>query len=321
MDCIYSLKKKTTSKIEVGGLNVVFKETIRYKIINNNYSSKKNKKVELYTKTCEKERFKNEVEKLKFFKNNFSGKDKDRFFPLLINVDENELEFTTLGENGFDLYNFIVNNKNIYKYEIENKIETENSIYIFFKLIIQAYKNLYDLKVIHGDITPQNIHINCKNMEDLNENHSIIFLDFETCFYLKDTPTKGGSIYYVPSEVYYGIRDSKTEVFSLGAVFYAILTSHQLVNDNISYNNKKKKEKEKEKYKIEFLKYLNTIKSNIIEIYFAKNKYFKKLIEIMVEKREQRISFDMLIKFFSGDLENFKTQIVNYQSNLNNEKK
>lgn len=315
LDCVSSLKKKKTKRINVGGLNVVLKETTGYKIKNNHLGSKRSKSLETYTKTCSKNTFKNEVKMLKFFKNTLS--DRNRFYPLLIHVNKRKLKFTTLGEDGCDIHRLVVNNEYIHKTMI--KIKIENNIYALFKLIIQAYKNLYDLNIIHGDIKPDNIHINCKNMKDVNEECSVIFLDFETCFYLKDTPTLGGCPDYASPEVYNGIVDSTSEVFSFGIVFYAILTGRLLVNQDIPRKEYEKKIKKKtDTYKDHFIMYLNNIKYTILEISYAKNKYFKKLIEIMVERRERRIRFDVLINMFSGDIENFKNQLVEYSINLNN---
>ena len=132
-----------------------------------------------------------------------------------------------------DLLQGIPLNKFMKKY---NKVNVENTVYVIGS-VCEALKYLHHEKVIHRDISPDNIYI-C-------EDNSIILFDFGTAEFsddnvkVMDVVIKAG---YSPIEQYNNINEQGpwTDIYALGATMYVMLTglrppeaSNRRINDEL----------------------------------------------------------------------------------------
>ena len=91
---------------------------------------------------------------------------------------------------------------------------------IIFKELISGLKYLYELNICHRDLKPQNIL--------LDENYTIKISDFGLARLnnennLMDTIC-GSPIYMAPEIMKYNKYDNKADIWSLGIIFYELLT-------------------------------------------------------------------------------------------------
>lgn len=116
----------------------------------------------------------------------------------------------------------------------------EKKAKIIFKELISGLKYLYELNICHRDLKPQNIL--------LDENYTIKISDFGLARLnnennLMDTIC-GSPIYMAPEIMKYNKYDNKADIWSLGIIFYELLTgrtpfkvkSHQELMEKIENN-------------------------------------------------------------------------------------
>ena len=155
------------------------------------------------------QKFQNEADILsKFNCNNIvkyydSSKDKNNFYILM--------EFCE-GEN---LRNFIEKNIN------NNTLIDEKILIKIIKQLCIGIKEIHDKKIVHRDLTPENIFMN-KNMEvkigDFGISKNLDLFKTHT-----PTTKKAGTDNYIAPEILYkGIYNEKSDMWSLGCIIYEL---------------------------------------------------------------------------------------------------
>ena len=118
----------------------------------------------------------------------------------------------------------------------------EERIFLF-RIIIYSFIPFESNNIIHGDIKPSNIIL------ELNENHLVArIIDFESSFFTATPPEQGCIVgtepYYSPELAEYNCEGSdvsnlklttKSDIFSLGLIFYELLTGHYPKTDANEY--------------------------------------------------------------------------------------
>ena len=121
----------------------------------------------------------------------------------------------------------------LYQVVKENYITSlECCAQLMFRILL-AVKYLHLKKVLHGDIKPENILINIKNKNELKPiltdfGFSTILTDSNYCFCDKGTP-----FYSSPELLNHKPHSFPSDIWSLGATFYFLLTK-QILYQNIS---------------------------------------------------------------------------------------
>lgn len=94
---------------------------------------------------------------------------------------------------------------------------------IFFQ-IVSAVCYLHGLGIVHGDLNPENILL-----EDRRDSLSIKLADFGSALRNSEKYEKGpkiGKSYYLAPEVYDGICNEKSDMWSCGIILYILLCGH-----------------------------------------------------------------------------------------------
>ena len=113
----------------------------------------------------------------------------------------------------------------------------------FFKKVIrelaEALKVLYNKKVIHRDIKPNNIFIinNEKDSDDYN-NYTIKLGNFSSAILINENDNKQvGTIVYTPPEMFKNINyDEKVDLWSLGVSIYQLYMDYSPYGKNVNLN-------------------------------------------------------------------------------------
>ena len=113
----------------------------------------------------------------------------------------------------------------------------------FFKKIVrelaEALKVLYNKKVIHRDIKPNNIFIINKDIESDDYNNYIIKLgNFSSAILINENDNKQiGTIVYTPPEMFKNINyDEKVDLWSLGVTLYQLYMDYSPYGHNVNLN-------------------------------------------------------------------------------------
>ena len=113
----------------------------------------------------------------------------------------------------------------------------------FFKKTVrelaEALNVLYNKKVIHRDIKPNNIFLINKNKdEDFSEDYMIKLGNFNASILLKENDNKQiGTISFTPPEIFKKMEyDEKVDLWSLGMTLYQLYMGHSPYGHNINLN-------------------------------------------------------------------------------------
>ena len=115
----------------------------------------------------------------------------------------------------------------------------------FFKKIVlelvEALKVIYDKKVIHRDIKPNNIFLIKKDNgseEEREEEYSIKLSNFSSAILLKENDNRQiGTIAYTPPEMFKNMDyDEKVDLWSLGITLYHIYMGNTPYGNNVNLN-------------------------------------------------------------------------------------
>ena len=112
----------------------------------------------------------------------------------------------------------------------------------FFKKVVrelvEALKVLYDKKVIHRDIKPNNIFLIKKENEDEEEEYTIKLGNFSSSILLKENDNRQiGTIAYTPPEMFKNMNyNEKVDLWSLGVTLYHIYMGYTPYGSNVNLN-------------------------------------------------------------------------------------
>ena len=143
-------------------------------------------------------------------------------------IDNNNFYILMEFCKGENLENFINKNKN------KNTLIEEKILFKIIKQICLGIKEIHSKKIVHRDLKPENIFI--------NENMDIKIGDFGISKQLNldrthlSTKNQAGSLYYIAPEIFKGIYNEKSDIWSLGCIIY------ELFNLDIYYVNERLKE-------------------------------------------------------------------------------
>ena len=112
----------------------------------------------------------------------------------------------------------------------------------FFKKVVrelvEALKVIYDKKVIHRDIKPNNIFLIKKKNEDKEEEYTIKVGNFSSAILLKENDNRQiGTIAYTPPEMLKNMDyNEKVDLWSLGVALYHIYMGYTPYGYNVNLN-------------------------------------------------------------------------------------
>ena len=130
---------------------------------------------------------------------------------------------------------------NLFQY-ITEKGELSNEKEFYKKIIrelAEALKVLYNKKVIHRDIKPNNIFIiNKEKGSDDYNNYTIKLGNFSSAILLNENDNKQvGTIVYTPPEMFKNINyDEKVDLWSLGVTIYQLYMDYSPYGKNVNLN-------------------------------------------------------------------------------------
>ena len=130
---------------------------------------------------------------------------------------------------------------NLFQY-ITEKGELSNEKEFYKKIIrelAEALKILYNKKVIHRDIKPNNIFIiNKEKGSDDYNNYTIKLGNFSSAILLNENDNKQvGTIVYTPPEMFKNINyDEKVDLWSLGVTIYQLYMEYSPYGKNVNLN-------------------------------------------------------------------------------------
>ena len=178
---------------------------------------------------------------------------------------QNECYITMEYVEGKNLKQFIQDFKN------KGQLINERIITNIIEQICFGLRDLHDSKIIHRDLTPDNIFI--------DENYNIKIGDFGVSKILntnnKYAKTHTGKLHYNASEIEKSQKyDEKIDIYSLGCIIYELFFLNEyyidkFIDDEIKYINKD---------------FYNPKWQDIIDLLLAKNPYQRPNIEEIIEK-------------------------------------
>ena len=152
------------------------------------------------------------------YRNSFIDKSKNVFV-----IEMDYIEGKTISVYTQGLRNAILS-----KYQRNQSYEKERlKLVTISKLLLitmlKTLKYLNSKNIIHNDIKPSNIMVNNKR--------NTVLVDFGlACFKNKDNycKNKAGSSLYMPPEILYGVKNPTSDLWSLGATVYSIMTGENV---------------------------------------------------------------------------------------------
>ncbi|CAD8108087.1 unnamed protein product [Paramecium primaurelia] len=172
-----------------------------------------------------------------------------------------------------------------------NEWYTEEQVLDLIQQIITGQHQLHYLKIIHSDIKPENILIKYENKGQVNERKMYKISDFGIGRLIKQLTKKNDLIrtgtpnYSAPQMFENHIATEKSDIFSLGVLFYQICHKSQLPYDCSSMQKR-----------YQSLQNLKTNSFQAPPLPYNKGNIFNNLIQRMIVYREdERIQFQDII--------------------------
>jgi surface protein len=202
--------------------------------------------------------------------------------------------------------------KFINKYRNKDEYIDEKIIKDIIIQICKGLKVIHDNKMIHRDLTPDNIFI--------NENNKIKIGDFGVSKILTNTKnyakTQIGKFNYLAPEILKGLEyDNKVDIYSLGCIIYELFTLKEYNTEN---NQKKIRKINLDKYNIKF----QSLIDKLLNKNYEERPNIEYIIECIIPKNE--ITLDITIDkqdlnkniYFISEENNDLKQINDYDKKI-----